>query len=176
LRMSIIVVIYTLNYVSRVAERSLPGWKLIFMWDAAYAHDLDWQNKCYVSDMLSYLSLVSSSPRSNARLQGFEQDLHLQGQQYATVLSVFYVGYIIMQVPAWVTSIIKEPLFVTFLAFRNMFLHWLERPSVFLPSCIVVWGAISALTGLSAWVVLEDEYWWWPRDLKEVCPAIVKSL
>ncbi|KAG0699521.1 major facilitator superfamily domain-containing protein [Suillus ampliporus] len=88
LRMSIIVVIYTLNYVSLSSSR-------------------------------------------NARLQGFEQDLHLQGQQYATILSILFVGYIIMQVPA------------------NMFLYWLERPSVFLPSCMLVWGAISALTGIT---------------------------
>ncbi|KAG2738040.1 hypothetical protein P692DRAFT_20691719, partial [Suillus brevipes Sb2] len=88
LRMSIIVVIFTLNYIDR-------------------------------------------SNVSNARLQGFEQDLHLQGQQYATILSILFVGYIIMQVPA------------------NMFLYWLGRPSIFLPSCMLVWGAISALTGLS---------------------------
>ncbi|KAG1767132.1 major facilitator superfamily domain-containing protein, partial [Suillus occidentalis] len=88
LRMSIIVVIFTLNYIDR-------------------------------------------SNVSNARLQGFEQDLHLQGQQYATILSILFVGYIIMQVPA------------------NMFLYWLGRPSIFLPSCMLVWGAISALTGIT---------------------------
>ncbi|KAG2754198.1 MFS general substrate transporter [Suillus brevipes Sb2] len=93
LRMSIIVVIFTLNYIDR-------------------------------------------SNVSNARLQGFEQDLHLQGQQYATILSILFVGYIIMQVPA------------------NMFLYWLGRPSIFLPSCMLVWGAISALTGFYAGAVL----------------------
>ncbi|KAG1719831.1 major facilitator superfamily domain-containing protein [Suillus lakei] len=33
------------------------------------------------------------------RLLGFEKDLHLQGQQYATTLSILYVGFIIMQLP-----------------------------------------------------------------------------
>ncbi|KAG2132844.1 sugar transporter [Suillus bovinus] len=88
LRMSIIVVIFTLNYIDR-------------------------------------------SNVSNARLQGFEQDLHLQGQQYATILSILFVGYTIMQVPA------------------NMFLYWLGRPSIFLPSCMLVWGVISVLTGIT---------------------------
>ncbi|KAG2034737.1 major facilitator superfamily domain-containing protein [Suillus americanus] len=88
LRMSIIVVIFTLNYIDR-------------------------------------------SNVSNARLQGFEQDLHLQGQQYATILSILFIGYIITQVPA------------------NMFLYWFGRPSIFLPSCMLVWGAISALTGIT---------------------------
>ncbi|KAG2338758.1 MFS general substrate transporter [Suillus weaverae] len=88
LRMSIIIVIFTLNYIDR-------------------------------------------SNVSNARLQGFEQDLHLQGQQYATILSILFVGYIITQVPA------------------NMFLYWSGKPSIFLPACMLVWGAISALTGIT---------------------------
>ncbi|KAG2155721.1 major facilitator superfamily domain-containing protein [Suillus clintonianus] len=65
----------------------------------------------------------------NVRLQGFEKDLHLQGQQFATILSVLFVGFIIMEVPG------------------NMFLHWLQRPAVFIPSCMIVWGTISVLTG-----------------------------
>jgi hypothetical protein len=37
---------------------------------------------------------------SAARLKGFEDDLHLMGQEFNTVLSIFYVGYILMQVPS----------------------------------------------------------------------------
>ncbi|KAJ8584967.1 MFS general substrate transporter [Rhizopogon salebrosus TDB-379] len=77
------------------------------------------------------LNYIDRANAANARLQGFEQDLHLHGQQYATVLSIFYVGYIIMQVPA------------------NMFMHWLERPSSILPTCMIIWGAISTLTGIA---------------------------
>ena len=43
---------------------------------------------------------------SVARLKGFEHDLHLQGAQFATLLSVLYVGYTIMQVPSLVHSLI----------------------------------------------------------------------
>lgn len=35
-----------------------------------------------------------------ARLKGFESDLHLVDQQFATLLSILYVGYIIMQIPS----------------------------------------------------------------------------
>ncbi|KAG0697641.1 major facilitator superfamily domain-containing protein, partial [Suillus ampliporus] len=77
------------------------------------------------------LNYIDRSNVSNARLQGFEKDLHLHGRQYATVLSIFSVGYIIMQVPG------------------NMLLHRLERPSIFIPSCMAVWGVISVLTGFS---------------------------
>jgi hypothetical protein len=31
------------------------------------------------------------------RLQGFETDLHLQGTEFATLLSILYVGYILFQ-------------------------------------------------------------------------------
>lgn len=37
---------------------------------------------------------------SSARLRGFEQDLHLEGQEFNTLLSILYVGYIIMQIPS----------------------------------------------------------------------------
>ncbi|KAG0692559.1 major facilitator superfamily domain-containing protein [Suillus ampliporus] len=77
------------------------------------------------------LNFIDRTNVNNARLQGFERDLHLHGTQYATVLSILYVGYIIMHVPG------------------NMFLHWLERPSVFIPSCMAVWGAISVLIGIT---------------------------
>ena len=39
---------------------------------------------------------------SAARLRGFEEDLGLTGSQFASVLSIFYVGYITMQVPSYV--------------------------------------------------------------------------
>ncbi|KAG0708668.1 major facilitator superfamily domain-containing protein [Suillus ampliporus] len=79
--------------------------------------------------LLYALNTVDKSNASSARLAGFEKDLHLQGQQYATILSILYVGFILMQVPG------------------NMFLHWLERPAILLPSTMVIWGVVSALTG-----------------------------
>ncbi|KAG0696836.1 MFS general substrate transporter [Suillus ampliporus] len=88
LRMSILVVIYILNYIDR-------------------------------------------NNLSAARSRGLTTDLHLEGQQYATLLSIFYVGYIIMQIPS------------------NMFLNHIGKPSLYLPACMVVWGVISALTGIT---------------------------
>lgn len=37
---------------------------------------------------------------SAARLKGFEADLYLKGQEFNTLLSVLYVGYILMQIPS----------------------------------------------------------------------------
>lgn len=79
--------------------------------------------------LLYAMSNIDRANISTARLAGFEQDLHLQGSQYATILSIVNVGTIVMQVPA------------------NMFLHWLERPAILIPCSMVMWGVISVLTG-----------------------------
>ena len=46
--------------------------------------------------------LTGSVSDSAARLRGLETDLHLKGQEFATLLSILYVGYILMQIPSWV--------------------------------------------------------------------------
>ncbi|KAG1729529.1 major facilitator superfamily domain-containing protein [Suillus paluster] len=81
--------------------------------------------------VMSALNSIDQTNVSNARLAGYEADLHLEGNQYATILSIAYVGFIVMQLPA------------------NMLLHWMQRPAVFLPSCMVAWGVISVLTGIT---------------------------
>lgn len=42
-----------------------------------------------------------------------------------------YVGYIIMQIPS------------------NMLLNWIGKPSMYLPVCMMIWGALSFLTGFA---------------------------
>lgn len=39
---------------------------------------------------------------SSARLKGLEEDLHMTGQQFNTLISLFYVGYVLMQIPSYV--------------------------------------------------------------------------
>ncbi|KAF7977659.1 hypothetical protein HWV62_3092 [Athelia sp. TMB] len=68
------------------------------------------------------LNYIDRNNASAARLRGFEADLHLVGQQFNTILSILYVGYIIMQIPS---------------------------PSLYLPAAMCVWGAISVLTGIT---------------------------
>ncbi|KAJ2931617.1 hypothetical protein H1R20_g5437, partial [Candolleomyces eurysporus] len=64
-----------------------------------------------------------------ARLRGFQKDLDLTDTQFATVISVLYIGYVMMQVPS------------------NMFLNHIGKPSIYLPVCMIIWGAISVGTG-----------------------------
>ncbi|KAF9058157.1 sugar transporter [Panaeolus papilionaceus] len=77
------------------------------------------------------LNYIDRNNAGAARLRGFEKDLGLQGTEFATLLSILYVGYIIMQVPS------------------NMFLNWIGKPSLYLPACMIVWGVISVLTGIT---------------------------
>ncbi|KAL5507991.1 hypothetical protein ACEPAH_5609 [Sanghuangporus vaninii] len=77
------------------------------------------------------LNYIDRNNAAAARLRGFEEDLHLVGEQFNTLLSILYVGYIIMQVPS------------------NMFLNYIGKPSLYLPACMTIWGTISILTGVT---------------------------
>ncbi|KAI0268180.1 MFS general substrate transporter [Gloeopeniophorella convolvens] len=79
--------------------------------------------------ILILIYILNYTRRSAARLKGFEADLHLKGQQFNTLLSILYVGYILMQIPS------------------NMFLNYIGKPSLYLPICMMIWGMISCLTG-----------------------------
>jgi len=46
------------------------------------------------------LNYIDRNNASAARLRGFQTDLHLTDSQYASIISIAYVGYIIMQIPA----------------------------------------------------------------------------
>ncbi|KAK0206439.1 sugar transporter [Desarmillaria ectypa] len=106
LRMSILIFIYILNYASLKSD--LVG---------SY-----FSNGC---------NQIDRNNAAAARLRGLEDDLNLKGEEFATLLSILYVGYIIMQIPS------------------NMFLNWIGKPSLYLPTCMMVWGIISCLTGIT---------------------------
>ncbi|KAI8189023.1 High-affinity nicotinic acid transporter [Colletotrichum sp. SAR 10_75] len=64
---------------------------------------------------------------AQARLDNFEEDLGLHGTQFNVAVSILNVGYMLAQLPS------------------NMILTRV-RPSLYLPSCVIVWSAISAAT------------------------------
>ncbi|KAJ7179948.1 major facilitator superfamily domain-containing protein, partial [Mycena crocata] len=79
--------------------------------------------------LIYILNYIDRNNASAARLYGFERDLNLTDTQFASVLSILYVGYVIMQIPS------------------NMFLDYIGRPSIYLPGAMMVWGLISVSTG-----------------------------
>lgn len=83
---------------------------------------------------LLFISIMNYVDRSNvasARLKGLEEDLHMSGRQFNTLISIMYVGYVLSQIPS------------------NMFLNQLRRPSVYLSSCIFFWGMFSLSIGMA---------------------------
>ena len=62
-----------------------------------------------------------------ARLDDFEADLGLVGNQFNVAVSILNVGYMLAQLPS------------------NMILTRV-RPSIYLPCCVATWSCISAAT------------------------------
>lgn len=82
--------------------------------------------------MLVIIYILNYLDRNNiasARLGYLEEDLGLKGAQYQTCVSILFVGYILMQIPA------------------NMLLNKLARPSLFITVIMTTWGIISTCTG-----------------------------
>ncbi|KIK97995.1 hypothetical protein PAXRUDRAFT_9847 [Paxillus rubicundulus Ve08.2h10] len=78
--------------------------------------------------IMNYLDRYSAAA---ARLSGLETDLHMSGHQFNTLISILYVGYVLMQIPS------------------NMFLSSIQRPSVYLSVCVFLWGICCIATGIS---------------------------
>jgi len=77
------------------------------------------------------LNYIDRNNAGAARLRGLQTDLHLTGQQFPTLLSILYVGYIIMQIPS------------------NMLMNYVGKPSLHIPICMMIWGMMSILTGIT---------------------------
>ncbi|KAL9128071.1 MAG: hypothetical protein Q9217_003182 [Psora testacea] len=86
--------------------------------------------------MLILMYIMNYLDRNNiaaARLAGLQDPLSdggldLSSTQYLTALSILFVGYLLMQIPS------------------NLFLNRIGIPSLYLPTCMVIWGVISAAT------------------------------
>jgi fucose permease len=90
--------------------------------------------------LLFILNFIDRNNFANARLKGLEKDLHLTDVQYQTCISILLVGYVSMQVPS------------------NVFLNYINRPSLYLCSCVVVWGLISGCTAATVSFDLTSQY------------------
>ncbi|RAK80801.1 MFS general substrate transporter [Aspergillus fijiensis CBS 313.89] len=78
--------------------------------------------------LLIYLfNYLDRNSITQARVYGLQEDTHLEGAEYQTVISIFSVGYILMQVPS--TMLMTK-----------------LRPSIYLPSCMIIWAIVSGCT------------------------------
>lgn len=78
--------------------------------------------------LLYLLSFLDRSNVANARLDGLTDDLHMTGNQYLTGLTVFFIGYILLEV-AW-NVVLKR-----------------VGPRIWLPLTTLVFGIVSTCQG-----------------------------
>lgn len=83
--------------------------------------------------MLAILYLISHLDRANignAKIEGLDTDLRLDPLQYNIVLSLFFIPYILLEIPS------------------NILLKKFKRPSVYLGILVTTWGVIMTLHGV----------------------------
>ncbi|KAI4169412.1 MAG: hypothetical protein LQ343_005716 [Gyalolechia ehrenbergii] len=74
--------------------------------------------------LMYLLSYVDRTNIGNAKIAGLQDDLHLSSGQYSICLIVFFISYVIFEVPS------------------NLILSK-SRPSIFLPTIMILWGAVT---------------------------------
>ncbi|KAI0485285.1 major facilitator superfamily transporter [Xylariaceae sp. FL0804] len=90
---------------------------------------VDWR----LMPMLVFLYLITYLDKTNignAKIEGLLDDIHISGQQYSIALSIFFIPYILAEVPS------------------NMLLEKFKRPSTYMGIIVVGWGIVMTLTGL----------------------------
>ena len=87
--------------------------------------------RCGLFVLIYIMNYLDRNNIASARLKGLQDDLKLNNTQYATCLSILYVGYILMQVPS------------------NIFINRISRPSIYISVVMVIWGLISTLSGVA---------------------------
>ncbi|KAF8897517.1 MFS general substrate transporter [Infundibulicybe gibba] len=100
--------------------------------DRAITKRILWKLDCHVLPPLALLWLANFIDRSNvgnARIAGLERDAHLHGNQFNTALAVFYVTYLLVEVPSNV--VLKK-----------------MRPNRWIPLLVLLWGTVTTLTAL----------------------------
>ncbi|KAI6369721.1 hypothetical protein MCOR31_004976 [Pyricularia oryzae] len=106
-----------------IAALNLPDWQAT---ERALVRRLDWTllPTVWILYLNNYLDRTNIA---QARLNSFDQDLDLRGDDYNNAVAVLTVGYMLFQLPS------------------NMLLTRV-RPGLYLPLTAIVWSAVSAAT------------------------------
>ncbi|RGP66579.1 mfs transporter [Fusarium longipes] len=79
--------------------------------------------------VLYLLSFLDRSNVGNARIEGMIDDLHMSGNEYLTGLTLYFIGYVIFEIPC--NIILKK-----------------TTPQLWLPTLTVAWGVVATLLGI----------------------------
>lgn len=85
--------------------------------------------RCSLFVLIYIMNYLDRNNIAAARLKGLQEDLDLNYSEYATCLSILYVGYILMQVPS------------------NILINRIQRPSLYIACAMLLWGLVSTLSG-----------------------------
>jgi MFS family permease len=80
--------------------------------------------------VLYLLSFLDRSNVANARLEGLTTDLHMTGNQYLTGLTLYFIGYVLFEIPC--NIVLKR-----------------TTPKLWLPTLTLVWGVVATLMGVT---------------------------
>lgn len=78
--------------------------------------------------ILYILNYIDRQNLAAAKLQGIMEDLDMTTQQFATAISILFVGYLPFQIPS------------------NLIISRISRPGLYICGAVIVWGTISAAT------------------------------
>ncbi|GFP56521.1 uncharacterized transporter C1683.12 [Trichoderma asperellum] len=78
--------------------------------------------------ILYILNYIDRQNLAAAKLQGITDSLHMSTEQFATVVSILFVGYLPFQIPS------------------NLLITKISRPGMYICCAVVIWGSISAAT------------------------------
>jgi MFS family permease len=96
--------------------------------ESSLLRKLDWRLLPAVG-ILYLLSFLDRSNVGNARIEGLATDLNMTGNQYLTGLTLYFVGYVIFEIPC--NIILKR-----------------TTPRFWLPTLTVLWGIVATLMGI----------------------------
>lgn len=78
--------------------------------------------------ILYILNYIDRQNLAAAKLQGIMEDLNMSTQEFATAISILFVGYLPFQIPS------------------NLIIAKISRPGLYICAAVVIWGTISAAT------------------------------
>lgn len=79
--------------------------------------------------ILYLLSFLDRSNVANARIEGLADDLGMSGNQYLTGLTLYFIGYVLFEIPC--NIILKR-----------------TSPRLWLPTLTIAWGIVATLLGV----------------------------
>ncbi|XPS74136.1 hypothetical protein M3J09_006259 [Ascochyta lentis] len=78
--------------------------------------------------ILYILNYIDRQNLAAAKLQGIMEDLNMTTQQFATAISILFIGHLPFQIPS------------------NLIISNIRRPGLYICGAVVIWGSISAAT------------------------------